>query len=536
MIRRRYLAVAVLAGICVLAVLFAAVPIRSLPPVGDYSPWIDVNDDGKIDGKDLGDLAGIFGSSGQNLTKASLQHDSGWIDISDKAGQYFDVVHNLNSADVMVDITGKTTADGAVHQRNIGGTDFVAGWNKTYGGTALDFAFSVIQTSDGGYAWTGYTRSFGAGMTDFWLVKIDSAGNMQWNKTYGGPYREEACSLIQTSDGGYAMVGNKDVSGGENFDVWIVKTDSFGNMQWNKTYGGNAYDFSAGKKSVVQTNDGGYTIAGRTRSFAVGQEDMWLIRIDSAGNLLWSKVYGGTNYDGSGSMVPTMDGGYALAGWTQSYGAGSADMWLVKTNSTGDMQWSHTYGGTGDEDAYNLIQTADLGYALVGQTTSFGAGAQDLYFVKTDSSGNMQWNKTYGGTADEWGHGVIQTSNGQYVIVGTTFSFGAGSGDVWLIWTDVLGNVLQDKLYGGTAGENCWCLIQSDDGGYVIAGMTQSLGAGDWDSWLIKADAAGNALDGFKYGLAWVDSTANSITLYRGTDDAYWNYVRVRVWKVKDSP
>jgi hypothetical protein len=490
-----------------------------------YNPWYDLDDNGKIDIFDIVRMAGAYGTSGTPYeAKAALEYGSGWINITDKAGQYFNVTHNMGSTDVMVDITGKMTPDGEVHQRYLGGTDFVAGWNKTYGGTAQDQTMGVIKTADGGYLFQGFTRSFGAGQSDFLVVKTDSLGNIQWSKTYGtAALREEANWAIQTSDGGYAIVGNKGIG---DFDIWLVKTDAFGNMQWNKTYGGGAYEFTC-KHGILQTSDEGYVIAGRTRSFAVGQEDFWLLRTDANGNMLWNKVYGGIAYDGCTSMVQTSDGGYALLGWTDT----PHGIWLVKTNSTGYMQWSQTLGG---DNAYQLIVTNDGGFAIAGFTTLSGAGGQDFYLVKTDSSGVMEWSKTYGGTADDAAMSLIQLSSGGYVLAGNTRSYGAGDVDVWVIWTDAVGTMQFSKTYGGSAEEYAGgTLIQSYDGGLMMAFDTKSFGAGNFDWWLIKTDAAGNAVDGFKYGLAWTDSTADTVTLYRGTDDAYWNYVRVRVWVIK---
>jgi hypothetical protein len=524
--KRKNAIVLVLATLCLTVTLFSVIPVMSVQP---YDPWKDVNDDGVIDAKDYQAVKSRIPSIGTPLDKAYLAYDSDWLDISDKAGQYSEIVHNLNTTDLIVEINGKATVDGGIHQRYFGGSDFVAGWNKTYGGTAEDTLPSVIQTNDGGYLLSGYTRSFGSGQTDFWSLKIDSGGNVQWNKTYGGPYREEAVCSIQTSDGGYATVGNKDVSGYENFDVWLVKTDSFGVAQWNKTYGGGAYDFAGGHKCLVQTSDGGYAIGGRTRSWAVGQEDSLLIKTDSGGNMQWYKIYGGYDYEGCIPMIQTADGGYALAGWQNPH-----YMYLVKTNSSGDMQWSNTYGGTGYENGFDLIQTIEGGFAIAGSTTSYGAGGIDFYVVKTDSSGVMQWNKTYGGSGDDEAHSLIQMSDGEFVISGWTKSYGAGLADCWIVWTDASGNMQSSKTYGGTSDDYGYGrLFQSEDGGLMMACMTQSLGAGNFDWWLIKTDAAGNAFDSFKYGLALVDSTPDTITLFRGTDDEYWNYVRVCLWTPK---
>ena len=201
-------------------------------------------------------------------------------------------------------------------------------WNKTYGGAKGDVAMSLVQTSDGGYALAGHTESFGAGWADFWLVKTDSSGNMLWNKTYGGTKDDGGMSLVRTSDGGYALTGYTESFGAGLADFWLVKTDSSGNMLWNKKYGGADLDVA---ESLVQTSDGGYALAGHTFSFGVGSSDFWLVKTDSSGNMLWNKTYGGANDDGADSLVQTTDGGYALAGRTFSFGVGSSDFWLVKT-------------------------------------------------------------------------------------------------------------------------------------------------------------------------------------------------------------
>jgi len=218
------LAMASLIAVALLTVAF--IPLSG--QVGMYDPWLDINDDGKIDGKDIAGEAKNFGARGNPfVAKAGLEYDSGWLNITDKAGQCFTVVHNLNSTDVIVDITGRATIDGGVHQRNLGGTGYAPGWNKTYGGTGDDEAWSMIQTNDGGYAIAGYTGSFGAGSWDFWLVKTDSVGNMQWNRTYGGTGSDVAWSVVQTNDGGYVLTGSTSSFGAGNGDFWLVKTESW---------------------------------------------------------------------------------------------------------------------------------------------------------------------------------------------------------------------------------------------------------------------------------------------------------------------
>jgi len=365
-----------------------------------------------------------------------------------------------------------------------------AGWSQTYGGTEKDGALSLVQTSDGGYAMVGYTCSFGAGEDDFWLIKTDEVGKMQWNRTYGGTGSDIAISLIETSDGGYALVGYTESFGAGSDDFWFVKTDEIGNMQWNRTYGGTKGDYAF---SLVETSDGGYTIAGYTRSYGAGRDDFWLIHVDSSGNAEWNQTYGGWDDDGPIFLVHTSDGGYALAGMTESFGHGSDrdDFWLVKTDSSGNMEWNQTYGGTKNEYGFCLVETSDCGYAMTGCTYSFGAGNHDSWLVKTDAFGNMEWNQTYGGTDADGTTSLIQTEDGGYALAGSTRSFGAGEDDFWLIKTDEVGKMQWNRTYGGTGSDIASSLVETSDGGYAIAGYTFSVGAVNSDLWLIKTDEQG---------------------------------------------
>ena len=317
------------------------------------------------------------------------------------------------------------------------GSAATTGWSQTYGGSGDDEAYSVVQTSDGGYALVGYTNSSGAGSYDFWLIKTNSSGGMLWNQTYGGPGDDEAYSVVQCNDTGYAVAGYTNSYGIGETNAWLVKTDSSGNMQWSQTYGGRAENIAY---SVIQTSDGGYALAGYTDSFGAGSYDFWLVKTDSSGNMVWSQTYGGSGDDEAGWVIQTSDGGYALTGLTNSTGAGSYDFWLVKTDSYGTYLWSQAYGGAYDEVANALVQTSDGGYALGGLTGSYGAGDIDYWLVKTTSSGSTQWSQTYGGSDDDEAYSLVQTSDGGYALAGFTASYGAGSYDALLVKTDSSGN------------------------------------------------------------------------------------------------
>jgi len=339
-------------------------------------------------------------------------------------------------------------------------------WSKRYG---EDFVFercySMVQTDDGGYALAGSINpwDWSPTPTDVLLVKTDSAGNVQWNKTYGGADSDYAYSIVQTGDGGYALAGSA------AWDAWLVKTDAAGNMQWNQTYRGASPDCAS---SVVQTRDGGYALAGYTHSFGAGGYDFWLVKTDWYGNIEWNQTYGGTSDDQAFSVVQTLDGGYTIAGWTKSFGAGSVDAWLVKTDAAGNMQWNQTYGGAGSDSAYSLVQTDDGGYALAGG--GLGAtGMRAAWLVKTDSVGNMQWNQMYPQTSTSprsAARSVVQTLDGGYALGGWFSEYEGAYPHFLLVKTDAAGNMQWNQTYGPVPNGDPRSLVQTLDGGYALAG------------------------------------------------------------------
>jgi len=365
---------------------------------------------------------------------------------------------------------------------------------KAIGGPSIEVGNSLIQTSDGGYAIAGYTESFGAGKGDVYVVKLDANGNLQWTKTIGGPEYDWGNSLIQTSDGGYAIAGFTTSFGAGKEDVYVVKLDANGNLQWTKTIGGPEYDWG---NSLIQTSDGGYVIAGYTTSFGAGKADVYLVKLDAKGNLQWTKTIGGPEGEAGFSLIQTSDDGYAIAGIIISFDLEEGDIYddvyVVKLDANGNLQWTKTIGGESWDWGYSLLQTSDGGYAIAGSTQSFGAGLSDAYLVKLDANGNLQWTKTIGGPKSESGRSLIQTSDGGYAIAGYTKSFGAGEDDVYVVKLDANGNLQWTKTIGGPRSEIGFSLIQTSDGGYAIAGYTESFGAGFSDVYVVKLDKNGNA-------------------------------------------
>jgi hypothetical protein len=374
------------------------------------------------------------------------------------------------------------------------------------GGGSDDVGSSIIQTTDGGYAIAGYTKSFGAGEEDVYVVKLDGSWNIQWTRTIGGKEEDEGFSIIQTTDGGYAVVGRKirtTLFSNIYFDVYVVKLDSKGNLQWTRTIGGGDDDMG---ESIIQTSDGGYAIAGRTRSYSEGWMDVYIVKLDASGNLQWTRTIGGIESDNAFSIIQTRDGGYAVAGDTRSFGAGGADVYVVKLDGSGNIQWKRTIGGEDYDYGYSIIQTTDGGYAIAGYTWSFGAGAGDVYVVKLDVNGNLQWTRTIGGgntggtvsvsgrivrTGDA-GRSIIQTLDGGFVIAGSTDAIGSGGYDIYVVKLDANGNLQWTRTIGGRENDGANSIIQTTDGGYVIAGYTESFGAGLSDIYLVKLDGNGN--------------------------------------------
>ena len=364
-------------------------------------------------------------------------------------------------------------------------------WTKTFGGTEGDFGLEVQQTNDGGYIIVGNTFSFGNGngYNDVYLIKTDGSGNEQWNKTFGGTGEDRGYSVQLTNDGGYIITGNTSSFGNGGRDVWLIKTDGSGVEQWNKTFGEIRSDVGL---EVQQTNDGGYIITGFTKSFGNGNglEDVYLIKTDGSGNEQWYKTFGGTGNDIGRSVQQTNDGGYIILGGTNSFGNGETDVYLIKTDGSGNEQWNKTLGGTESESGRLVQQTNDGGYIITG-TTEYGGGI-GVYLIKTDGSGNEQWNKRFGGTEFDEGKSVQQTNDGGYIITGSTESFGNGYNDVYLIKTDENGDSLWTKTFGGTEGDGGYSVQQTTDGGYIITGHTNSFGNGQSDVYLIKTDENGN--------------------------------------------
>jgi len=364
---------------------------------------------------------------------------------------------------------------------NRGLTDTAITWEKFMGDNGEDRGMSVEQTIDGGYIITGYTQRLPV-LSDYdvQLIKTDSLGNVEWDKKFGGTGDDRGYCVHQTTDGGYIVSGYTNSKGAGSGDVWLIKTDPSGVIEWDYTFGGPNWDMGL---CVQCTDDGGYIITGETESYGSGKTDVWLIKTDESGGELWSNTFGDIYWDYGNCVRQTTDGGYIIGGVIRStvdYNYDNA--FLIKTDESGDELWSEKFGTNSDIDKGTcVLQTSDEGYVLVGETRSFGAGDFDAWMIKTDASGEKQWDTTFGEGAYDRADCIQPTVDGGYIIAGMTrsSSFPAIENNVWIIKTDASGEEQWNKIFGGSGNDGAYAVQQTEDGGYIMTGYTNSFAGGD---------------------------------------------------------
>ena len=376
---------------------------------------------------------------------------------------------------------------------------FGQGWEHIHVFSDEDQGEFVEQTTDGGYILIGTTYGdFLSQNENIIIVKTDDNGNIMWNKEFdygiqsNGNITDLGRSIQQTTDGGYILTGRN-----SSVDIWLIKTDSIGDTLWTNTFEGSSDDMF-----VQQTTDGGYILTG-SRDFLspLGLDDqVLLIKTNSLGQLQWDKTYGGVNNEYGRYVQQTIDGGYVICGSKYSNGPLiNEDIYLIKTNTLGDTTWTKTFGGLETDKGYSVHQTTDNGYIICGYTESFGNGDEDVYLIKTDSLGGSIWTKTFGGVEDDGGHSVQQTNDGGYIITGYTTNTIINEYDVYLLKTDGNGDTLWTKTFDGLGLEDDEgnSVRQTSDGGYIICGTTESVVVGGSGIYLIKTDGNGNITSTF---------------------------------------
>jgi hypothetical protein len=331
-------------------------------------------------------------------------------------------------------------------------------------------AFDVLPTTDGGYIMAGTTTNAIVNDLDVYVVKTNNLGDTLWTKSYGGPKPETAYRMLATIDGNFFIIGSSQSYGGGDFDIYLLKIDPSGGLIWYKTYGGNGNDDG---KEIEATADGNYIMTGTTYT-TLSKSDAFLTKIDPLGNAIWTKYFGGPS-DGIGNSVKLcLDGGFIMAGQTFSYGQGGGDAYLVRTNSIGDTIWTKTYGVPLCDEARYILANNDGSFTFCVRDSSTGAGDIDIQVIKTDANGAQLWNKVYGGTKKDTPKMIQGTADGGYIVAGHSRSFGWINPDMWLIKLNAAGDSSWTRHYGGPAHEHCYAARQTADGGYIAVGMTRS--------------------------------------------------------------
>ncbi len=362
-------------------------------------------------------------------------------------------------------------------------------FQKTVGDEfATSYGYSITQANDGGYAICGFFDSWFPNYRDVYVLKFDVFGNLLWTKTIGGTSLDAGNSIIQTSDNGYAVCGYISTSNNDQ-DVYVMKLDSIGNLLWSKTVGGSGAEIG---NSIIQTPDGGYAIGGYTTSYGAGYTDIYALKLDSGGSLLWTKTIGGTNGDEGQSIIQADNGGYVIAGSTRSYGEGNHDVYIIKLDSNANLLWTKTVGGTGWDDGMSVVQTNDGGYAICGYSDSNSNSTSYSYVVKLDSSGSLQWTKHVGanGFNTDNSYSIFQTADGGYALGGFTTS--SLNGEASIVKLDSAGSLLWAKSIGGNGVDVAYSILQSSDGGYVMCGYTSSFSSSSESVYFLKFDSIGN--------------------------------------------
>ena len=424
-------------------------------------------------------------------------------------------------------------------------------WETSLGGTIDDEGYSIFQTFDGGYIIAGLSGSNDGDVSgnhgdgDAWIVKIDQSGNILWQHCYGGTFPDQAMSIIQTSDSGYVFAGysgstNGDVSGNHGGpDYWVVKLNDTGSIQWSKCYGGSNQDYGA---SVIQTYDGGYAIVGYSYSTDDevtnnhGNGDYWVVKLNDTGAIQWQRCYGGSGSEIAYSITQASDSGFVIIGNTNSTdgdftGFNNCGMGIIKTDISGNIQWVQCLGSGLGTYGLSVIQTLDGGYAVGG----YGGGAfggWDYLVYKLSSTGTIQWWNSYGGSGDDLGTCIIQNPDGSYVIGGYTSS---SDGEVighppnctnyWIVKLDTSGSIIWQKYYGGPNADLLNGIIRTNDGGYAMVGsvdanggdVTGFHGGSGYDYWVVKLYPDSTT------GIDKISSKNSYISIYPNPSDGNFN-------------
>ena len=362
-------------------------------------------------------------------------------------------------------------------------------WERTFGGTGRDEASRAIPTSDGGVVLAGEVTPQGKTTADAWVVRLDKDGNTLWERTWGTAGDEHVRDVQASQDGGYIVTGETEGATSGVGAVWVAKLDGMGRTAWLHPYEKKR---QGTPHAVLATPDGGYVVAGTEQSDNPAYYDGWVAKVDANGQVVWERFYGGKDDDRIYAIRETPDGGYIAAGTTQSKGAGEADAWVLKLSNIGEVQWEKTYGTAKAEAALDIVTLADKGYVLAGWSDAdLDRHKRDGWVLRLDAKGDKVWEHLYGGREDDEARTIRPTNDGGYVLAGITSSRTAGGTDAWVVRLDGQGNVIWDRSLGGSDDDGATSVVPMLDGAFVVAGSTASKGAGNRDAWAMRLNGLG---------------------------------------------
>jgi len=362
-------------------------------------------------------------------------------------------------------------------------------FQRTFGGEKRDEGRSVVAAHNGGYVIAANTESFGSGGSDIHIMKLDRLGHLDWRRNYGGLRNEKVNDLISTKDGGYLAVGSTQTYGKGEEDIWLLKLNSSGRKQWAKSYGGEKQDIAL---RIIELQDGHFVLAGFTQSKGIGKGDVWLLKVDAEGSQVWDKTIGGEEWDVGMDVVESSPNQLIVAGYSQSFNeAKAADGWVAQIDiSTDSILWTQTFGGEQTDIFTNIIASKDGNFVLAGNTKSFGNGAEDVWMLKMNGEGKKIWQKTVGGKNKDIANNLLETSKGNYTAVGQTASAGEGAEDAWLFSLDQSGRFLWKSELGSKQTDTGIAIVETNAKGYIMVGGTP-VEQRDMDIWVLHLDERG---------------------------------------------
>ncbi len=370
-------------------------------------------------------------------------------------------------------------------------------WAAVYGGISsnganrvtISHANAVAIAPNGDIIIAGNTFGFGAGGSDFWVLRLSGNGDVIWQKTFGGSDDDYANAVAIAPNGDIIVAGDTSSFGNGGWDTLVIRLDGRGNVKWEKTYGGEDDEYT---NAVAIAPNGDIITAGSTSSFGAGNADVWVMRLSPSGGVKWQMTCGGPKDDEAYGVALTPTGNIVVSGYTESFGAGDWDAWILRLNGNGSVIWQKTYGGKKSDEA-NAVAIAPNGDIIVaGDTSSFGAGGSDFWVLRLSGNGKPEWSRTYGGKKDDYANAVALTPNGDIIVAGGTYSFGAGGKDLWVLKLDSEGNVEWEKTYGEKHDDTANAVAIAPNSDILIAGGTYRITSGA-EAWVIRLGENGGS-------------------------------------------